>query len=451
MDRKNMLIIFFATLTIVGFGWGFFEANQAKTAATTIENDASRAFYELMDSVDELTVLSSKAIVVADDDNRARLYSEMSSYAYVAQENLSMLPIYNGTLARTQQFLNQLEDFSYSLVAKAARGDDLTASEAETLKSLNSEVTKIADSLHELESGNSNYFSYDAIQAANKHISDGDYDNAGLAVSSLNTINDGLSSTPTLIYDGPYSDDLENKGQIALSGEEIDWATAKEKAKAIFGDNYTYEAHGKSSKAAGIAVYTVAIKRSANDETPFAYFDISITGGYAVQYTADTEDGEQAISEETALSNSEAFLQTIGYTGMKAGYYLIENNVFTVNFTYDLNGVAVYPDMIKVSVDMASGDIVGLDAKSYLENHTDRSLPALILTEDGAREKLAGGITPVACRRVIIPKNTGDEVYCYEFRFKENNTDYLLYINAETGKEEDVLIVKDNESGTFTM
>ncbi len=451
MDKKNVLIIFLAVLTIAGFGWGFYEVNQREVATASIENDASRAFYELMDSVDELTVLSSKAIVVADNDNRARLYSEMSSYSYVAQENLSMLPIYNGTLARTQQFLNQMGDFSYSLIAKAARDEDLTAAELETLKSLNTEVTEIADALHELESSGGDYFSYDAIQAANKHIANGDYDNAGLAVSSLNTINDGLSSTPTLIYDGPYSDNLENKGQIALEGEEIDWTTAKEKAKAIFGDQYTYEAHGKSSKAAGLAVYTVAIKHSANDETPFAYFDISITGGYAVQYTADTEDGEEGISTETALSNSDAFMQTIGYTHMKAGYYLIDNNIFTVNYTYDLNGVAVYPDMIKISVDMASGDIVGLDAKSYLENHQKRSLPTLILTEDGAREHLASGITPVACRRVIIPKDNDSETYCYEFRFKENNTDYLLYINAETGKEEDVLIVKDNESGTFTM
>lgn len=451
MDKKNMIIIFLAVLTIAGFGWGFYNANQTETAAATIENDASRAFYELMDSVDELTVLSSKAIVVSDNDNRARLYSEMSSYAYVAQENLSMLPIYNGTLARTQQFLNQMGDFSYSLIAKAARGEELTASELETLKTLNADVTDIAKSLHELESNSNDYFSYDAIQAASKSIADGDYENAGLAVSSLNTINDGLSSTPTLIYDGPYSDDLENKEPVTLEGEEIDWTTAKEKAKAIFGDTYTYDAYGKSSKSAGIAVYTVSILRSENDETPFAYFDISITGGYAVQYTADTEEGEQAISIDEALKNSDAFMETFGYTDMKAGYYLIENNILTVNYTYDLNGVAVYPDMIKISVDMASGEIVGLDAKSYLENHVERSLPTLILTEDAAREHLAAGITPLSCQRVIIPKDTGDEVYCYEFRFKENDTEYLMYINAETGKEEDVLIVKDNESGTFTM
>jgi germination protein YpeB len=451
MDKKNIFIIVLAVLTIAGFGWGFYEMNRTETAATTIENDASRAFYELMDAVDELTVLSSKAIVVTDNDNRARLYSEMSSYAYVAQENLSMLPVYNGTLARTQQFLNQMGDFSYSLIGDAARGEALTAAELDTLKTLNANVVEIAEALHELESNSNDYFSYDAIQAANKSIADGDYDNAGLAVSSLNTINDGLSSTPTLIYDGPYSDNLENKGPVTLAGEEIDWATAREKAKAIFGDTYTYEAYGKSSKAAGIAVYTVAVMDGENDESPFGYFDISITGGYPVQYTADTEDGEQAISKEEALSNSDAFMTTLGYTDMKAGYYMIENNILTVNYTYQLNGVTVYPDMIKISVDMGSGEIVGLDAKSYLENHKDRSLPTLILTEDTAKEHLAAGITPLSCQRVIIPKNTDDEVYCYEFRFKENNTEYLLYINAETGKEEDVLIVKDNESGTFTM
>lgn len=451
MNKKDTIITFLAILTAIGFGWGFYESQRNDIAAVRIENDASRAYYELMDATDQLTVLTGKALVVSDNDNRSDLYSQISRTAYVAQENLSMLPIYNTTLSRTERFLNQTGDFSASLVARAARNEALTAEEADTLKSLNAEMTKVAHALHKMENNKENPFSYKAILAADKSMKRSDYDHAGLAVTSLSNINTSISKTPSLIYDGPYSDHLENKGQIQLSGEAINWTTAKEKAAALFGNDYIYEAYGKSSKAAGIAVYTIAMKHREDDDAAFAYFDISINGGHPVQYTATTGNAQKGVSKEKALTNAAAFLEKAGYHKMKAGYHITKNNILTANFTYQLGDVTVYPDMIKVSVDLSDGRIVGLDAKNYLKFHKNRSVPTLIMTEEAAREKLPKGITPAAVKKAIIPKNNETEVYCYEFRFRENNTEYLMYINAETGKEENVFIVKDDKSGTFTM
>ena len=449
--NKNIIISFLAVLTVIGFGWGFYETQKTNEAAVRIENDAARAYYELTDAADQLTVLTGKALVVSDNDNRSDLYSKISRTAYVAQENLSMLPVYNSTLSRTEQFLNQIGDFSASLVAKAARSETLTAEEADTLKELNAEVTKVADALHKMEESKENIFSYKAIQAADKSIKKNDYENAGLAVTSLNDINTTISKTPALIYDGPYSDHLENKGPVELSGETIDWSTAKETAARLLGENYFYEAYGKSSKAAGIAVYTVAVKYKEENEAPFAYFDVSVRGGYPVQYTSATDNGQQKITKEKALKIASEFLEKAGYGNMKAGYHLTKNNVLTANFTYQLGDTTVYPDMIKVSVDLSNGRVSGLDAKNYLEFHKDRALPALIMTEDAAREHLPEGITPISVQKALIPKANETEVLCYEFRFRENETEYLTYINAETGKEEDVFIVKDDESGTFTL
>lgn len=195
---KNILIAFLSVLTVIGFGWGFYEAKQTDAAAVRIENDASRAYYELTDAADLLSVLTSKALVVADSDNRAELYAEISKTAYTAQENLSMLPIYHGTLSRTERFLNQLGDFSASLVGKAARNEGLTAKEIEAMRSLNTEITKIAEDLHELEQEEENPFSYKAILAASRNIENDDPENAGIAVTSLSNINTAISKTPAL-------------------------------------------------------------------------------------------------------------------------------------------------------------------------------------------------------------------------------------------------------------
>ena len=50
----------------------------------------------------------------------------------------------------------------------------------------------------------------------------------------------------------------------------------------------------------------------------------------------------------------------------------------------------------------------------------------------------------------IIPTEFNTEVLCYEFKGKINEVEFIEYINAQTGKEEDTLIVTNTENGTLT-
>ena len=43
------------------------------------------------------------------------------------------------------------------------------------------------------------------------------------------------------------------------------------------------------------------------------------------------------------------------------------------------------------------------------------------------------------------------EILCYEFKGKVNDKNYIVYINAENGREEDILLVVDTGNGTLTM
>ena len=51
----------------------------------------------------------------------------------------------------------------------------------------------------------------------------------------------------------------------------------------------------------------------------------------------------------------------------------------------------------------------------------------------------------------IIPTEWKTEILCYEFKGKIDNTDFLVYINAETGKEEDILIIINTPNGILTI
>ena len=39
---------------------------------------------------------------------------------------------------------------------------------------------------------------------------------------------------------------------------------------------------------------------------------------------------------------------------------------------------------------------------------------------------------------------------CYEFKGKVDEREFLVYINAENGKEEDVLVITNTPNGTLT-
>ncbi len=60
---------------------------------------------------------------------------------------------------------------------------------------------------------------------------------------------------------------------------------------------------------------------------------------------------------------------------MKTTYYENIDNVLTVNFAYNDLDVCCYTDLIKVSVAMDDGEILGFDAKGFLVNHYDRDIP----------------------------------------------------------------------------
>ena len=50
----------------------------------------------------------------------------------------------------------------------------------------------------------------------------------------------------------------------------------------------------------------------------------------------------------------------------------------------------------------------------------------------------------------LIPTKWHTEVYCWEFKGKVEDNEFLVYINAQTGKEEDILLIVNTPDGTLT-
>jgi germination protein YpeB len=136
---------------------------------------------------------------------------------------------------------------------------------------------------------------------------------------------------------------------------------------------------------------------------------------------------------------------------MEETYYEIENNVMTVNYAYSDLGKRVYPDLVKVSVAMDNGEILGYDAKGFLVNHTEREYPEKLYSQTSAEKSISPKLTVLSHRLAVIPTDGLNEKLCYEFVCQsESGRKTLVYINAETGEEEQILLLVESESGVLT-
>ena len=136
---------------------------------------------------------------------------------------------------------------------------------------------------------------------------------------------------------------------------------------------------------------------------------------------------------------------------MKDTYYVKEDNTATVNYAYEQDGVVVYPDLIKVKIALDNGEIVGFESKGYIMNHTERDIPEPKLTEEQVRANFTGKRDLSTVGLAIIPHEFRYRNLCYELKGKLNDRDFLVYINAETGKEEKVLIIINTPEGILTL
>ena len=80
---------------------------------------------------------------------------------------------------------------------------------------------------------------------------------------------------------------------------------------------------------------------------------------------------------------------------------------------------------------------------------------AKLSLSDEAKEKAKEGLNKnleiISENLAIIPTEWKTEVLCWEFKGKVNDTDFLVYINAENGKEEDILVITNTPNGTLTQ
>lgn len=157
------------------------------------------------------------------------------------------------------------------------------------------------------------------------------------------------------------------------------------------------------------------------------------------------------ISQEEADSKGKEFLASKGFKDMKETYYLKQEGIVTINYAATQEGVVMYPDLIKVKVALDNGEILGMETTGYLNNHTQREVGNINISKEEAKKSLNKDLQIESEGLAVIPTEWKSEILCYEFKGKVEDREFLVYINSENGREEDILIITNTPNGTLTM
>lgn len=430
--KKNYIYGILIVLIIAVIVLGVYLYRQKNEYVITTENKYNLAFYELVDYIDDVENYLAKSIISSSAENGATTLMHVWREANLAQVYLSQLPISSNELASTAKFLNQVSEYSYSLATKCINKEDITDEELNNLQELYNYCTSLQDTLNQLLTDmGSGTISWKELTSNPNVAFAQQVDN--LSSQSFSNLDENFGEYEGLIYDGAYSEHIESAEKKGLVGNEITEEEAKNIAKQFAGEDRIEEITSNGLIENGeIVVYEFAIKIRNGDKNNPMNIAISKIGGHIVLMNYNREITEEKLSQDEANNIGKEFLESRGIPNMKATYYLKEGNAVTINYAYVQDEVVIYPDLIKLKIALDNGEILGMETSGYLNNHEERTIPKVEISEETARENLNKNLEITSSGLAIIPTEWRTEIFCYEFKGKINDTDFLVYINAVT-------------------
>lgn len=448
-DRKmySMVLVLIGAVSF----WGIYQYKHAAELRQELDNQYNRAFFDMVGYVNNVETLLVKSMITSTPSKTASMMQEAWRQANLAQTNLGQLPISQDALGNTAKFLTQVGDLSYSLNNQNMGGKSMNEQQYKTIEQLHGFATSLRSSLNDLQD-----------QLTTGRLKWGDLARKGTPffqktsseapMKQFANVDKTFQDYPKLIYDGPFSDHMVSAEPRGITGNELNSEQAKESVVKFFGAEKVKSINDAArNDSEPMKTYSYSVALNGAPEGQQASIDVTQKGGHINWMIYNRPVPSEDISVDEAKKIGREFLQSRGYKNMVDTYYLKEDNTATINFAYKQDNVVMYPDLIKLKIALDDGEIVGFEGKGYLNAHTVRNIPAPKVTEQQARGLISSKVKVLTSGLAMIPTEYRTEIFTYEFKGKLNDRDFLVYINTETGKEENVLMIVDTPEGILTF
>ena len=440
---KIRLAAFAAALFAAMLTWAVTATVKADRYGRALKLNDQQALTQLCEYFDNIEISLMKSQYANSDSMLSVLSSDLQKQATGAKTSLAALSSGETALLNTYKFLSQVGEYTAALNKKAAAGGSFTAEDRRTLETLLGYAAALATRFSYMaDLMNSNYFTFDKLDKTVAAVEK----SSESMVSFMDSVADAegaMTDFPTLIYDGPFSDNILSKeSELLKNAASVSPAQAKAKAMAYM--TAQEEDVLEDGETDGrLAAYNFRVNGKA--------IAVSKNGGYLIYVLSDARAGSAKLTDTDAIENAAAFLYNVGYRGLMSTYYAVNDGVCTVNFAYIQDGYTCYPDLIKVGVSLSDGGIVSLDASDYLMNHVERAIPEAAVSAEEASAAVAETLTVKRASLAVIPTDGGGEQFAHELLCEtEQGQDVLVYKDTTTGKEDDILILLYSDHGVLT-
>ncbi len=204
-----------------------------KRALRSVNYTYSRAMGDLCDAVENVSDTLEKELYAGSGKMHQSLAVKLYREASSAKAALSQLPIEELQLENTYKFLSQVGNYSMAVSERLMNGEEITDEEYENISSLYDFSKELSEDMWELES---------SVNSGEIALTQ-----TGSQQSDPPTVTEGFSdfegsfeSYPSLIYDGPFSDNiLERTPRMTSEAENVSQTKALERCSLWLNMNST--------------------------------------------------------------------------------------------------------------------------------------------------------------------------------------------------------------------
>lgn len=446
--RKNIIIAVLAIAVVILGIWAYSTNKEKVSYKNLVTGTYEDSYITLEEALKNMDDSLSKILVATDDSYLKTLLLDVWQYSIQGAQAVINLPVSHVAMQQTSEILNQAGDYCYSVAKGIDAKNNLNNKQIDNLNKIKDSIYTIRKNVEALSekirSGDVSLLRTDK----NKNFYYEDVSDYGTDVA-FTAIDKTSMEYPKLIYDGPFSEGLKEKGPKSDLGAEVDESTAMQAAAKYLVDNVQLN---KTADDNGIIPCYVFETSTNNDNETYYRVKVSKAGGHVLQIISNRTINSQQIDITQAQEKAKEFLKKIGFKNMSENYYETYGNKTVFNFVTQKGDVVIYPDMVKVQVALDNGEIVGFEASTYYMCNYDRTINKAKISMQQAQKKVSSNLTIVSKRLAIIPLESGYEVLCYEFKGKtKDNEIFIVYINADTGAQQEILKVIEANNSILTL
>lgn len=427
----------------VSIWWGVSQLRLHRNFAVRLENNYQRAFHELVWHIQTVENELAKLSVAGTAEQEMEKLATVWRQLYAAQEKVGYLPLGLVPLESTEAYLASVGDQVFALVR---RGTGLSSADRAQVDNMQQGAAKLASELAALQQTVlTRNLHWTEVESALSKAGGQEQVRDNSVINGFNLVNKQVQEYPEVQFD-------QRIGIVAptprLTGAKVTEQEAAAHALWFFapGNESAYKIVSAELTGGTIPTYSFVVT-AQQDATKRINIAVTETLGRVLWMLDSRQPGDSSTLPAMALEEQAAtFLRRRGFKNMRLVGHHEYQGAMLFAYVFEQDGVLIYPDLLRVRVARDDGSVIGFEGNGYTAWHKERQLPSPEISMQKALEALAKGLELIGpAQPAVIFNARAEETLVYEFPVKRGSDTFLVYVDAQTGNELQIVRLESTE------